>query len=146
MMTHETTSALIIDDDPACDATLRPLLEGAGYRVGVAQTPTEGLAILRACQQRMLVLFHVDLTDYTLSGLDGTSVLGALSLDPTLARHAYIVATESPDALSLALGKLLAKLAVRSIAKPFTAAEVRDALSRMGDHLAIERMPDGVPV
>jgi CheY-like chemotaxis protein len=145
MLNCEAISALIIDDDPTGESMLRPLLEGAGYRVTVAQDPSDGLAILRSSQQQMLVLFDVNLTAYTMSGLDSVLVLGALLEDARLSRHAYILTTESPDAVSLAFGKLLARLGVPVVAKPFDAIDVRAVLAAVRDRLEVERILDGVP-
>ncbi len=145
MLNHGTATALVIDDDHACVQALRPLLEAVGYHVSVAQDPDEGLAILRASRQDLLVLFHLDLTGYTMSGLDSAVVLGALLKDDSLARHACIAITESADAVSYVFGRLLACLAVPILAKPFDAATVRTALAAVLDRHGRQRMLDSVP-
>jgi ActR/RegA family two-component response regulator len=139
MLNHEAARAIIVDDDHSGVQVLRPLLEAMGYHVSVAQDPYDGLAILRASQQKMLVLFHVDLTGYTLSGLDSVLILGALLRDASLARHAYILTTESPYAVVQVFDRILARFEVPVLAKPVDAAEVRAAFAMAAGRLGIER-------
>jgi CheY-like chemotaxis protein len=145
MLNHQAITALIIDEDPTSTSALLPQLEAAGYRVWATQDAHDGLARLRSSHQQMLAFFHLDLTAYTLRGLDSALILGALLKDASLARHAYIAITESPEAVSCVFGRLLACLAVPILTKPFAAAEVRAALDAVESRLGLARIPDGVP-
>jgi CheY-like chemotaxis protein len=125
MQAYEIAPVLIIDDDPATRRRLLMLLAEEGYVVREAVDAEEGLGTLRGSPQRMLVLFNVSLFDNVMSGLDCARLLGVIAEDTHLAeRHAYVVITPSPYNVSMALGKLLDRLAVPVVATPFNRDEL----------------------
>jgi CheY-like chemotaxis protein len=74
----------IVEDDEDIRATLRYLLEDAGYRTVEAANGLAALQLLRTSSSRLVVLL-----DLMLPVLDGAGVLAAVVEDPGLiTRHA----------------------------------------------------------
>ncbi|HZR99073.1 MAG TPA: response regulator [Chloroflexota bacterium] len=68
-------TALVVDDDPQAREMLAALLEPAGYRVLLAATGEEGVALARACRPDVLLL------DLLLPGISGFEVVEQLKAD-----------------------------------------------------------------
>lgn len=108
------TRILIVDDDDAIRETLRDALEEEGYEVAEAADGIEGLAQLRASQERLVVLL-----DQLMPRLDGKGVLRAVQDDPLLARqHAYILLTAHAR-MSARMTEYIAALSIPIVSKPF---------------------------
>ena len=108
------TCVLIVDDDATIREMLRETLEDEGYAVLEATDGVEGLARIRASQERLVVLI-----DQLMPKLDGWGMLRAIQADPHLARqHAYLLLT-ARSRLSKPLLEGAAALAVPIIRKPF---------------------------
>jgi CheY-like chemotaxis protein len=117
---------LIVDDDPAIQATVRIVLERAGHAVVVADDGSRGLAIFEAGSFDLLIL------DIFMPGMDGLETMKLIHqrqpLIPILVISGRPIATDSstaPDFL-----KMATKLgAISSLQKPFGPAELLSAVS-----------------
>jgi CheY-like chemotaxis protein len=117
---------LIVDDDPAVQATIRIVLERAGHAVVVADDGSRGLAIFEAGSFDLLIL------DIFMPGMDGIETMKLIHqrqpLIPILVISGRPIATDSstaPDFL-----KMATKLgAISSLQKPFGPAELLAAVS-----------------
>jgi CheY-like chemotaxis protein len=117
---------LIVDDDPAIQATVRIVLERAGHAVVVADDGSTGLAIFEAGSFDLLIL------DIFMPGMDGLETMKLIHqrqpLIPILVVSGRPIATDSstaPDFL-----KMATKLgAISSLQKPFGPAELLAAVS-----------------
>jgi CheY-like chemotaxis protein len=116
----------IVEDDEDIRATLRYLLEDAGYQITEAANGIVALDLLRAAQVRMVVLL-----DLMLPVLDGAGVLAAVAEDQTLIeRHAYILVTARRDALADDLATLATRVPLSIVQKPFDIDAVLDVVAR----------------
>ena len=134
------TQVLIVDDDDDTRATLRYLLEDAGYGVLEAPGVPEALSQLQEEPERLVVLL-----DYLLPGLDGAALLednAAWQADGS--RHTYLLLTASPQKISPALQERLLELHVPVLPKPF---DINDILQfvKQSAQLAPDRLDDGFP-
>ena len=117
---------LIVDDDPAVQATIRIVLERAGHAVVVADDGSTGLATFEAGSFDLLIL------DIFMPGMDGIETMKLIHqrqpLIPILVISGRPIATDSstaPDFL-----KMATKLgAISSLQKPFGPAELLSAVS-----------------
>jgi CheY-like chemotaxis protein len=117
---------LIVDDDPAVQATIRIVLERAGHAVVVADDGSTGLATFEAGSFDLLIL------DIFMPGMDGLETMKLIHqrqpLIPILVISGRPIATDSstaPDFL-----KMATKLgAISSLQKPFGPAELLSAVS-----------------
>lgn len=106
---------LIVDDDVAIRETVRFLLEDIGYEVSEAP---DGMAALRRMREGIGTL--VVLLDMMMPRMDGASVLRTVADDPRLARRcAFIVTTADMGTVSLPVKRLLDRLDVPVVYKPF---------------------------
>ena len=123
---------LIIDDDEAIRTAMRATLEEfGGYTVEEATDGKVGLDMIRAAQERLVVLL-----DLLMPGLDGLQVLQAVSADADLAaRHAYVLVTVSHRATSPELTKDL-NMPVAVITKPFDISEILDMVAEASQRLS----------
>jgi PAS domain S-box-containing protein len=80
-------TVLVIDDDPESREVLSQFLTRKGFRVEVAASGEEGLALARKLRPLAITL------DVVMPGMDGWSVLGALKGDPDLADIPVIMLT-----------------------------------------------------
>lgn len=62
-------SVLIVDDDELVSDSIAAFLEDEGFNVATAGSAEEALAILKSSD------FHVCITDFTLPGMDGESLI-----------------------------------------------------------------------
>jgi len=85
---------LVVDDENEVGAILAEVLEGAGYRVGVAQNGTEALAAILATDQPRPVAVVLDLV---LPGRSGVEILARLRQDPETRDLAVIILSGRPD-------------------------------------------------
>ncbi len=90
---------MIIDDDPAYVASVKALLEDAGYATDVAYNPRDGLAALRARRHDLLLL------DLLMGrGAEGITVARVVRGDPALKRLPILVVTGLATQLSAIFG------------------------------------------
>lgn len=115
--------ALIVDDDKDIRATLRWLLEDAGYQVVEAVEGGAALKVLRTTPHHMVVLLDLMMPN----GIDGESALLTAAQDAKLiSQHSFILMTAAATTLRLAFVTLLSRLEIPVLHKPF---DVDDALA-----------------
>jgi len=109
---QERAFVLVIDDDPEIGALLGDILEGAGYRVGIASDESEAIAAIMApngCSPALIVL------DLGLPQYGGIEFLTILRKSGATNRLPVIVLTGRPDleadiaARGLQISEFLAK-------------------------------------
>lgn len=131
-MQDDIRAALILDDDGNASTRLRRLLEELGFAVREMDETAAVIEILR--QERtgpVVTFFALELPRNRMSGLDHAELLGALLRDTSLAaRHDFIAVTESPDTVTLSMGRLLARLSVLLLPKPITLDTLREVVAR----------------
>ncbi|MEQ1691208.1 MAG: PAS domain S-box protein, partial [Gemmatimonas sp.] len=115
-------NVLLVDDDALLRDSGRRLLERHGHRVSVAASGSEALALLESSGDAISVV----LTDLTMPGMSGLELIDAVQQQyPQLP----IVAMSGFSMDSTARQALDAK-AVSFLGKPFSAAELTNALQR----------------
>ncbi len=126
-------SILIVDDDQSIRETLRMALEDEGYTVCEAGDGAEALDILRASAQPLVTLL-----DLRLPRMTGDALLRRIQRKEYLsARHIFLMVTANREQLSPASLRLLQRMHVSVIPKPF---ELDDLLDRVA--LAAEALED----
>jgi CheY-like chemotaxis protein len=117
---------LVVDDDSDLRETMRRLLEEmGGHSVVEAEDGIGALEVLRASEDRLVVLL-----DQRLPRMDASGVLERVAADDELAtRHVYILLTASSQlgAAPTPLGKR--GLVIPLIAKPFDIETLLDAVA-----------------
>jgi two-component system OmpR family response regulator len=131
---HARCSILIVDDDPSIRETLRMALEDEGYTVSEAEDGAEALAILRESAQPLVALL-----DLRLPRMTGDALLRRIHRKEHLpARHTFLMVTANREQLSPASLRLLQRMHVSVIPKPF---DLDDLLGRVA--LAADTLADG---
>jgi CheY-like chemotaxis protein len=106
---------LIVDDDQDIRDAVRFILEDVGHEVLDASDGETALQLLRASQQRMIVLL-----DLLLPQLNGIDLLKAVIADPLLKeRHAYVLMSADSATLRQQAEPLLAEVSAQVVGKPF---------------------------
>ncbi len=116
---------LVIDDDPEVGAVVGDILQGAGYRVGVAQDESEALAALMALSQRRPAAIVLDLG---LPKTGGVELLTVLRKMGDTQRLPVVVLTGRPD-----LGATLTERGLEIsalLAKPVAARELLEVVEK----------------
>jgi len=114
---------LVIQHDDALRETLREVLEDTGYQVVEAHDSEGALAILRVNDKGSMVV----VLDQFMPRLDGVELLREVAQDGRLAkRYSFILLSAARLSMRLALIRLLTKLSVQVVAKPF---DVEDFLA-----------------
>jgi CheY-like chemotaxis protein len=110
-----TCTVLILDDEKAIRDAVRWTLEDAGYAVLEASDGDEGLHLLRASEEPLIVLL-----DLMMPGTSGLEVLHALEADPVVAaRHAFIIFSAARAFIAPVLNLFLPDKRLLSLPKPF---------------------------
>ncbi len=126
---QQATWVLVVDDDQEVREVMRLALEDEGYHALQAGDGTTALQILRASEQRMVVLL-----DQLMPGVDGVKVLQAIQQDPALTKHAYILMTASSQTPSEAIS-LLSDLSAELLRKPFELDTLFESIERAAERL-----------
>lgn len=106
---------LIVDDDQGIRETLRMALEEEGYEVREAEDGAEALAALRRSAQPLVALL-----DLRLPRLTGDALLRRIAREKRLrARHVFLLVTANRETLTPINLRLLQRMGVEVIAKPF---------------------------
>ena len=84
-------TVLVIDDDPVVRDLMSRFLTKEGFRVVVASTGEQGLALARTARPSAITL------DVMMPGMDGWSVLAALKADSELSRIPVLMVTMTDD-------------------------------------------------
>lgn len=108
-------SVLVIDPDEGICATMRLLLEDAGYAVATTARPDRAFERLRSSPECMVVLFDAGVPRVSQGQV---TALAAVN-DPRLRRHSYICMTTSSALMHPDLHTMLVTLGVPIIEKPF---------------------------
>jgi CheY-like chemotaxis protein len=118
---------LLVDDEPEILETLQSLFEESGYPIRQASNGQEALALLRASQER-----HIIVLDNVMPVLDGEGVLREILRDKHLRRRHAIILVSAMARLSrrLSLQRLLQSLSIETITKPFNIADLEHAVER----------------
>jgi CheY-like chemotaxis protein len=116
-----------VDDEPEILDTLRSLFEESGYPILQANNGQEALDLLRASQDR-----HIILLDNVMPVLDGEGVLREILRDKQLRRRHAIILVSAMARISrrLSLQRLLHSLSIETITKPFNIADLEHAVER----------------
>jgi CheY-like chemotaxis protein len=125
----QATWVLVVDDDQEVREVMRLALEDEGYHALQASDGTTALQILRASEQRMVVLL-----DQLMPGIDGIKALQTIKQDPALTKHAYILMTASSQTPSEAFS-LLSDLSAELLRKPFELDTLFDHIERAAERL-----------
>lgn len=124
--------SLIVDDEDALRDVLGMILEDAGFVCLQAADGREALRLMRASPDRLVVLL-----DLMMPRMDGRAVLEAVEAEPALAeRHAIILLTAAGRTLSLPLARLVERLGVTVVGKPFDLDVLLQAVARARARLA----------
>jgi CheY-like chemotaxis protein len=131
---HQATHrVLVVQHDDALRETLREVLEDTGYEVLLARNREEALHILRGNNKgRMVVIL-----DQFMPRLDGVELLREVVQDRKLARsYRFILLSATRLYMRVALVRLLTRLAVQVVSKPFDVddflAAVATAFAQLG--------------
>lgn len=123
---HVGASVLLVEDDADLRETLRIALEDEGYAVSEAEDGLEALAMLRTSVTPLIVVL-----DLRLPRLNGDALLRRVTMYERLpAQHSYLLVTASRELLTPASLRLLKRMDVRIIPKPF---ELDDLLRLVSD-------------
>ncbi len=115
---------LVIDDSLTIRKLLEMSLVRAGYRVVLAASAAEGLALARSVGPKLILL------DYVLPDRRGAEVCADLSADPVTAGIPVVVMSAKGDEDVRRAFKGLSQVA-EFIAKPFTPAAITDLTARI---------------
>jgi CheY-like chemotaxis protein len=119
-----TTKICVIEDDADIRETLRELLTDEGYEVIEATNGVEGLALLTASLERLVVVL-----DYRLPKLDGCDLLEIVAQDKQLqARHIFIMVSASPEKTVEDCEETIDELEALVVPKPFGIDELVGAI------------------
>jgi CheY-like chemotaxis protein len=114
-------TVLVVDDEVTIRRTVGRLLERAGYRVRTAATGEEAVALVRSEH------FDAAICDLHMPGMSGARLCEQIWLAaPDLAGHLILV---SGDLQGAAVERLVARTGVPPVCKPFTAADLLQAVS-----------------
>lgn len=135
------TQVLVVDDSASIRKLVRAMLEPEGYAIVEAADGVEGLAALRACDERPVVLL-----DYQMPNLDGEGVLKeVIAAGAPLATLEYLVISANASTFPESFIDLVRYLSLRIIAKPFTRDTLVGAVAQAAARLeapADEPIPD----
>ncbi len=127
---------LIVEDDADIRLSIANLLLDEGYLVEEAPNGRPALGLLRASRKPLVVLL-----DLNMPGMDGKTLLQAISDDPfhnLAARHAFILLTARDQrTLPLDFATLLTRLGVTFIANPFDISDLLTAVAAAAARLPI---------
>jgi len=125
------SQVLVVDDDRAIRATLRQVLEDAGYTVLEAGDGAAALDVLRASHAPLVAM-----VDLMMPKLDGAQLFALVADDPQLAtRHGYILSTASPNTFKLSFVNTLTRLAAPVLQKPFDIDVVVETVAQVARRL-----------
>ena len=128
---HAVKKVLIIDDDPSIREIIRFLLEDAGYEVLEASDGEIGLDVIDRNGP------FVVLVDLLMPRVDGFGVMKVVESNPTLtAKHRYVIITANRHALPDSFERILAKLEVPVLFKPFDLADLLQVVNQAATTLS----------
>lgn len=123
---------LVVDDDQDIRETLRLALEDEGYDVEEAEDGAEALQLLRNSTGPLVVIL-----DLRMPRLNGLSVLRRVNtVKPLTARHNFVLVTANRALLSTTGLRLLRRMDVPVVEKPFDLNDLLDLVTRAADALS----------
>ncbi len=138
-----TPCMVVLEHDPAVRATIRDLFEEDGYVVREAATAEEALALLEDCMDGSVVIFDNMPPRYG----DG-EFFRRVAGNPSLKRRfCYVCVTTHPGLIAPDLFRLLVKMRVKVLQKPFDIdlleGSVAEARQRFVQQAARRHQDDG---
>lgn len=128
---QELPGVLLVEDDQDIRDTLRMALEDEGYEVSVAEDGIEALNLLRRSLTPLVVAL-----DLRMPRLNGDALLRHLNKREHLpAQHTYLLVTANRELLSAASLRLLKRMDVPVVSKPFDLNDLLDLVARAADAL-----------
>jgi CheY-like chemotaxis protein len=122
---------LLVEDDQDIRDTLRMALEDEGYVVSVAEDGIEALNLLRRSVESLVVTL-----DLRMPRLNGDALLRHLSKREHLpAQHTYLLVTANRELLSAASLRLLKRMDVPVVSKPFDLNDLLDLVAHAAHSL-----------
>src|SRR5690349_20234956 len=122
----DMATVLVVDDDQAIREVVRLVLEQEGHMVREAADGPEGLNVLRASSQPLVVLL-----DDLMPHLSGMEVLAEVARTPALsARHTYILMTGNARMLAGGTTPEMLRLRVLIVSKPFDIIELAETVNQ----------------
>jgi CheY-like chemotaxis protein len=129
---HADVPILLVEDDYDIRETLRMALEEEGYVVYEAEDGLEALAMLRNSMTPLIVAL-----DLRLPRLNGDALLLQVCKREHLpARHCYLLVTANREILSSASLRLLERMHVRIVTKPFDLDDLLDLVANAANELS----------
>lgn len=130
---------LTVDDSATIRHLVRMVLEPGGFEVREAGNGAEGLELLRAAREPMVVL-----VDYHMPVMDGEAMLRAVAQEGTpLTSHEYVIFSAHTGTFPDSMIELLRSLSIRVLAKPAENTQLIEAVTQAAARLA---MPPDEPV
>jgi CheY-like chemotaxis protein len=121
---------LIVGEVRSLRVLLGHILEDEGYTVIEMADGHAARDVLRRSRDPMVALLN------TSASGDGLGVLRAVTAEPALGRHAYVLVTANAECLSPLWRQLVAELAVPVVAKPFDLEVLLDVVGAAAARLA----------
>ncbi len=120
---------LIVDDDQDIRETLRMALEDEGYEVREAEDGARALSLLRQSAQPLVVLLDLRLPQMT-----GDALLRRVNRKEHLpAQHTFLLVTASREQLSPVSLRLLKRMDVAIVTKPFELDDLLGLVAHAAD-------------
>jgi two-component system nitrogen regulation response regulator NtrX len=129
-------AVLVVDDDETVRNTLVGLLIDEGYEATGARDGGEALLALLGAERASVVLL-----DLRMPSISGGQMLRFVLYNPDLQRHAYIVHTATPEAITPAERGMLDHLQVPVVGKPFAIEDVLRLVEEAAHRLSGEDNP-----
>jgi len=130
---HPRQRVLVVQRDDALRETLREVLEDTGYEVLEAREGEDALAILHTNEQGGMVV----ILDQFMPRLDGAELLREVAQDRKLTKsYSFILLSAARLSMRIALVRLLTKLAVQVVSKPFEVDDFLAAVATASQHLS----------
>ncbi|HEX8728442.1 MAG TPA: response regulator [Ktedonobacterales bacterium] len=128
---HADVPVLLVEDDQDIRETLRMALEDEGYVVYEAEDGLEALTMLRNSQTPLIVAL-----DLRLPRLNGDALLLHVSKREHLpAHHCFLLVTANREILSSASLRLMKRMQVRIITKPFDLDDLLNLVANAANEL-----------
>ena len=129
----QTHLVCVIEDNESLRWLVRIVLEEAGYRVSEAVDGLAGYSLLRDAPEPVIAL-----VDQTLPRMDGCELLQRLASEEQVParRHAFILVTGSRHHAEHNCGKTSGELDVAAVLKPFTLADLLEAVAAAAARLS----------
>jgi CheY-like chemotaxis protein len=124
---------LVIQHDDALRETLREVLEDTGYEVVEARNGEGALAILHTNTKRGMVV----IMDQFMPRFDGVELLREVAQDRKLTRrYSFVLLSAARLTMRVTLVRLLTRLAVQVVSKPFDVDDFLAAVATANQRLS----------